>query len=74
MSLEPDLAPELTWRTSSYSGGQGGDCVEVAAGCAGQVAVRDSKDRAGAVLSFSPGVWGAFVGSVQSDSQLPAVL
>ena len=46
------------WRTSSFSG-NGGECVEV-----GQaddtVAVRDSKDRTGAMLRFAPGAWRSF--------------
>jgi hypothetical protein len=32
------------WRTSSYSGGNGGTCVEVADNLPGVIAVRDSKD------------------------------
>ena len=39
------------WRKSSASGANG--CVEVAF-VEGQVAVRDSKDRAGPVLVFDP--------------------
>lgn len=44
----------LNWRTSSYSGGNGGACVEVARNLPGIVAVRDSKDRTGPVLAFAP--------------------
>ncbi|WP_404816418.1 DUF397 domain-containing protein [Streptomyces thermolineatus] len=50
----------LDWFKSSYSSGEGGDCVEVAAS-AGAVHVRDSKDRSGPVLSFAAGEWAAFV-------------
>ncbi|CAM5404522.1 hypothetical protein STENM223S_05227 [Streptomyces tendae] len=39
-------ASGLTWFKSSYSGAEGGDCVEVAAGTA-VVHVRDSKAAAG---------------------------
>ncbi|HET6192111.1 MAG TPA: DUF397 domain-containing protein, partial [Trebonia sp.] len=39
----------VTWRKSTFSGGNGGDCVEVGQQ-AGRVLVRDTKDRAGAVL------------------------
>ena len=49
------------WRKSSKSGGNGGDCVEVADNLAGVVGVRDSKDPAGPVLTFTPAVWRAFV-------------
>ncbi|ATO12928.1 DUF397 domain-containing protein [Micromonospora sp. WMMA2032] len=49
------------WRTSTKSGNNGGDCVEVADGVAGVVGVRDSKDRSGPVLVFTPPAWRAFV-------------
>ncbi|MER5972980.1 DUF397 domain-containing protein [Streptomyces sp. NPDC002055] len=51
---------ELAWSKSSYSGGEGGQCVEVAAR-PGAVHVRDSKDRSGPMLSFAAGEWAAFV-------------
>jgi Domain of unknown function (DUF397) len=41
------------WRKSSYTGSNGGNCVEVA-GAAGVVAVRDSKDPDGPVLLVTP--------------------
>jgi Domain of unknown function (DUF397) len=44
------------WRKSSYSGGNGGNCVEVAM-LAGAVAVRDSKNPAGPALVLTPGQW-----------------
>ncbi|MEU8256197.1 DUF397 domain-containing protein [Micromonospora inaquosa] len=47
------------WRKSTRSGGEG-DCVEVA-GFAETVGVRDSKDRRGPVLTFTPSAWAAFV-------------
>jgi hypothetical protein len=49
------------WRTSAFSNGSG--CVEVAFVKDG-VAVRDSKDRHGPVLVFSPVEWQAFVAGV----------
>ena len=55
---------ELTgarWRTSTRSSTNGGDCVEVADNLPGLVAVRDSKDRDGGVLTFSPAAWRSFV-------------
>ncbi|WP_046469977.1 DUF397 domain-containing protein [Allosalinactinospora lopnorensis] len=48
------------WRASSYSGTSGGQCVEVAR-LPGTVAMRDSKTPGGAVLSFSPDSWTAFI-------------
>lgn len=38
-----------------------GDCVEVAFLESGQIAVRDSKNQAGPVLTFTPSEWDAFV-------------
>ncbi|WP_436849463.1 DUF397 domain-containing protein [Streptomyces avermitilis] len=52
--------PESAWFKSSYSSGEGGECVEVA-DCPGIVHVRDSKDEAGPVLSFASGRWAAFI-------------
>lgn len=46
----------LRWRKSTYSGSNGGDCVEVADDT-GRVLVRDTKDRTGAVLRFTPDAW-----------------
>ncbi|MGD0374076.1 MAG: DUF397 domain-containing protein [Streptosporangiaceae bacterium] len=55
-----------TWRKSSYSGGNGGNCVEVAANLPGIVAVRDSKDRGGPVLIFTPDEWQAFAAGAKA--------
>ncbi|MET7879041.1 DUF397 domain-containing protein [Micromonospora profundi] len=49
------------WRKSTRSGGNGGDCVEVAANLPGVVGVRDSKDPAGPVLTFTPAAWTRFL-------------
>ncbi|MER7169705.1 DUF397 domain-containing protein [Micromonospora sp. NPDC000207] len=49
------------WRKSSYSGGNGGNCVEVADNLPGVVGVRDSKDREGGTLTFTPTAWRAFL-------------
>ena len=53
------------WRKSSYSGSNGGACVEVARNLPGVVAVRDSKDPDGSVLAFAPGEWRAFTAGVR---------
>jgi hypothetical protein len=53
----------LRWRTSSYSSGNGGECVEVAAG--DHVAVRDTKDRQGSVLRFNLVAWRRFADQVK---------
>ena len=60
------------WRTSSYSGTNGGNCVEVAANLPGIVAVRDSKDCTGPVLVFTPDEWQAFTAGVRDGESDPA--
>jgi hypothetical protein len=60
-----DLSSAI-WRKSSYSGGNGGDCVEVADNVPGVVAVRDSKDPGGPVLAFTPDEWRAFTGAIKA--------
>ncbi|MEU1802602.1 DUF397 domain-containing protein [Streptomyces sp. NPDC019937] len=54
------MSSELAWFKSSYSGGDGGECVEVAT-CSDTIHVRDSKDRQGPQLAFSPAAWTAFI-------------
>jgi hypothetical protein len=51
-------------RTSSHSG-QLHQCVEVEGLAEGGVAVRDSKDRDGPVLRFTPKEWDAFLAGVR---------
>jgi hypothetical protein len=53
------------WHKSTRSGGNGGDCVEVAVNLPGLVAVRDTKDREGAALVFTHAEWAAFVAGVR---------
>ncbi|MFJ2625066.1 DUF397 domain-containing protein [Streptomyces sp. NPDC087532] len=55
-----DSATALRWFKSSYSGAEGGQCLEVATR-PGVVHVRDSKDRTGPVLSLTARGWSAFV-------------
>ena len=50
----------LTWHKSSYSSGSQGDCVEVAE-CPETVHVRDSKDKSGPHLAFTPTEWTHFL-------------
>jgi hypothetical protein len=57
----------VSWRKSSYSGSNGGNCVEV--GSKGRaVAVRDSKTPGGPVLAFAPQAWAAFAGRVKKGA------
>jgi Domain of unknown function (DUF397) len=60
------------WRKSSYSSGNGGQCVEVAGNLPGIVAVRDSKNQGGPALIFTPAVWQAFTAQMRdSEFNLP---
>jgi hypothetical protein len=55
-----------TWRKSSYSGSNGGNCIEVGM-TTDTVLVRDTKDSgAGPVLSFGPAAWVAFTANVKN--------
>ncbi len=56
----------VTWRKSSYSGGNGGNCVEVALLPDDSRAVRDSKDPGGPVLAFTPDEWRAFTAAIKA--------
>jgi hypothetical protein len=53
------------WRKSSYSGTNGGNCVEVARNLPGVIAVRDSKDPGGPALVFTPADWEAFTAGLK---------
>ncbi|GGW58654.1 DUF397 domain-containing protein [Streptomyces xantholiticus] len=51
---------QLHWFKSSYSGGEGGSCIEIADG-RGTVHVRDSKRLTGPRLAVRASVWADFV-------------
>ncbi|MYQ38934.1 protein of unknown function (DUF397) [Streptomyces sp. LamerLS-316] len=57
-----------TWRKSSYSNGDGGNCVEIADGFPGLVPVRDSKAPDGPALVFTAAHWASFVGAFRSGT------
>lgn len=54
------------WRKSSYSGSNGGQCVEVAA--ADGVMVRDTTNRDGTTLSVPAAAWRTFTASLMFKS------
>ncbi|MFE4653240.1 DUF397 domain-containing protein [Streptomyces sp. NBC_01550] len=54
-----------TWHKSSYSGGDGGNCLEVADGHPGVVPVRDSKVPDGPALVFRTAAWSFFVANLK---------
>lgn len=60
MRKNADTAAGMAWRKSSYSSGEGGQCVEVATANA-TVHIRDSKQADGPVLSVGSVGWARFV-------------
>ena len=54
----------MNWRKSSYSGDNSGNCVEVA-DQGNRVLVRDTKNRVGAMLRFTPDAWRRFAEQVK---------
>jgi hypothetical protein len=65
-----DTLPAPDWKKSTRSGANG--CVEVLVDQR-QIAVRDSKDQLGPVLTFTPVEWEAFIGGVRAgEFDLPA--
>ena len=60
-----DQLDGCTWRKSSYSGSNGGNCIEVTA-APGAVAVRDSNDPHGPVLTFGRQDWKRFADQVKA--------
>jgi Domain of unknown function (DUF397) len=58
------------WRISTHSA-NGSTCVEVARNLPGFVAVRDSKDRQGPVLAFTPDQWRTFIARLVHSAPVP---
>jgi hypothetical protein len=54
---------ESNWRKSSYSGDNGGACVEVAS--AESMLVRDTTNRNGPVVTFTADAWQTFLTTVK---------
>lgn len=60
-----------TWRKSRHSATEDA-CVETAFLPDGDVAVRDSKDRGGPALRYTPGEWRTFIAGVKhGEFELP---
>ena len=64
MSPQCDLSRAI-WRKSGRSGGNGGQCVEVAQNLPAIVAVRDSKDPGGTPLVVTNAAWAAFLATIK---------
>ncbi|MEU8268388.1 DUF397 domain-containing protein [Sphaerisporangium sp. NPDC049002] len=59
------------WCKSTFSGDNGGHCVEVASNLPGSIAVRDSKDPGGPALIFPPTQWSLFINSMKKGKCPP---
>ncbi|MFD5252029.1 DUF397 domain-containing protein [Streptomyces bobili] len=64
----PNSSALAGWRKSSYSGPEGGSCVEVLDGHPAGLPVRDSKAPHGPALVFSAAGWSAFVVAVKTSN------
>jgi hypothetical protein len=58
--------PCVVWRKSTAS--NSGGCVEVAV-AGGEILIRDSMNRNGAMLRLPPGVWSGFLARARSTEQ-----
>ncbi|MFC9678430.1 DUF397 domain-containing protein [Streptomyces sp. NPDC056948] len=56
------------WHKSSYSGGSGGDCLEIAGDQPTLVPVRDSKTPHGPKLVFRTTAWAAFIANLKDGT------
>ena len=54
----------MDWRTSSYSGANGGNCVETASD-SGVILVRDTTTRDRTTLAFTAQAWQTFTASLR---------
>ncbi|MEV0690840.1 DUF397 domain-containing protein [Streptomyces sp. NPDC050388] len=64
--MNTEQPAQLTWLKSSYSGDEGGECVEVAPD-ATVIRVRDSKEHGGPRLAFARSAWSGFVAGLGRD-------
>ncbi|GGV78394.1 hypothetical protein GCM10010294_47240 [Streptomyces griseoloalbus] len=63
---------EINWRKSSYSSDQGGNCVEFAEIPTSAIAVRDSKNPAGPILTLGPAAFATFLDwTATATAELP---
>lgn len=69
MSITEVDDDRLTWVTSSYSNGAGGECVECAISTH-RTLVRDSKVAGGHVIAVHSGAWRFFVQSLTGTGPL----
>ncbi|MFJ9099656.1 DUF397 domain-containing protein [Streptomyces sp. NPDC102405] len=60
---------KLNWFKSSYSSGEGGQCLEVAV-TPHTIHLRDSKNPPGPHLTLSPTAWAPFVAKVSEQTRI----
>ena len=73
-SFASDQCVEVSWHKASFSGNDGGNCVEVSAVPGSyhpvkegtEVLVRDSKNPDGPVLEFTAAEWDAFLAGLRN--------
>jgi hypothetical protein len=56
----------MNWRKATYSGDNGGACVEVAS-ASGRVMIRDTTNRDGITLAVPPAAWRRLVATARRD-------
>ena len=56
----------MNWRKATYSGDNGGACVEVAS-TPGRIMIRDTTNRDGVALAVAPAAWRRFVAATRQD-------
>ncbi|MCH0568038.1 DUF397 domain-containing protein [Streptomyces sp. MUM 136J] len=59
------MSAELNWFKSSYSSGQGGECLEIALSRTA-LHIRDSKTPTARTIAVSPAAWSAFLPRVRA--------
>ncbi|AVH58066.1 MULTISPECIES: DUF397 domain-containing protein [Streptomyces] len=58
------MSSDLNWFKSSYSSGQGGECLEIAL-TPTTIHIRDSKTPTAPTLTLTPTTWSAFLDSLR---------
>lgn len=66
MSPDSHVSAAARWRKSSYSGRPEQQCVEVAP-LGSRVGVRDTKNRAGGIITAPAAAWTAVLGAIRAD-------
>lgn len=61
----PDASALNGWHKSSYSGNEGGSCVEVLDSYPSGIPVRDSKAPHGPALLFFANAWSSFISAIK---------